>query len=259
MKNSIEHLAFLAALAGCASQEAPKASSPPSTPNWVKEECIRGRAELIRAIAEAESSGDKKLQTAIDRVKRVCGITPSDASDVLHVVLEDIAEDQKRQLAADTSATPTCQEMLDVFDKVPTICGVPDISVLIEKCGLEEETGVYHGIGHLHMLGSHRDARWPFEFFDVKEDGESIQAACEISEIRRQTIVRLSYEGRGGMRWLWATPFFMKEDDSVVEKTVYYWDRKQGPIQTSRTGIPCPPSEIQRLFRNRLCQRLPLR
>lgn len=259
MESPTKRLILLAALAACASQKKPKSLSP--TPNWLTEECTKARAEVVRVIGETKGSGDEELQKVINEVKQKCGILQTETADILHVLLEDISEKRRRTATAPTPVTLPiplpktfkCEEMLDDFDKVPKICGVPDISVLIEKCGFTEE-GLSYGIGRLRMGLAARMARWPLSYSDVKENGESIQAACEeFHGIRRQTITHLAYEGHDGTHWRWATPFFIQEGEPFIEKIVYYWNPRQGPTEISKTEIPCPLIEIQRLFRHRLC------
>lgn len=112
----------------------------PAMPEWLTERCTTARQEVMRVLRDEPDNG-KKLTDAIGELKEACRVAQTDEGDVLGVMLEDVAEDiaaPRRNVAA------TCDAVLNNFDLLPKVCGMPDVSILMDKCGPGRQDGPWY-------------------------------------------------------------------------------------------------------------------
>jgi len=129
-KSSAEIAILLATIAACGTHQKPK-----HMPRWLDEKCEEARDEVLIALeGQGEigpAAGDKNFQQAVSKMNDACGIAQQEGGDIVRVLLEDLTERTRHKI--------TCAMMEANPDTIPTICGVPDVAFLVQKCNLIPE------------------------------------------------------------------------------------------------------------------------
>lgn len=245
MRNALLTLTLLGA--ACAATQEP---AEPMTSPVMAEGCLKAIREANRISGDPDKQNDE-VQRAIDEVVRACNVTRDPRNDVIRLLVEDMADRvRSKQPSNPPSETiPSCEEMLEDFNRVPTVCGIPRIDVLIEKCGIKWRASY----SNWAMEGM---GQWASQNFQEGLPGEGLQTGCsgisQGSALKHQKIEIFRRDKKYGR--LRPVKGWEVDERGFAHRNSYYQEDSNDPYSRwspfSHGIDECSPKSLEKLFRN---------